>query len=816
MEFYGLTISDTSENAVAVFYDSSFSGRELDVDSRLVNFSDTIVVFNGSDIYLKDSKITNCSTGGCIAVYDDTDYLANPSTANIEETVFDTGFSSGVVTFGESDVNVTISRSSFKDFSGHAVTNYSDFSIMAENNFWGDESGPYSEELNPAGLGEAILGNVSFDPWCANIDCKTRYPVIIVPGLLGTEISKLTADGPEKLWLDLARNLLDIGDEFMDALQFNEDLTPFDTSLTIGDVIRKKVLDLTLVDVKVFDYSDGLINEFKNQGYIENEDLFLFPYDWRYGVSEDIVTKLKQKISDILTQTGSDKVDIVAHSMGGLITKKYVVDNPEHYLNKVVMVGVPNTGAPKAVKNLIVGDGNLLTANSAMKKISKNMPAAYDVLPSQEYFDKKGSFVEVIDRTEAGYTYKDLSFEESNSFLVADHSLNSQALIEAMDLHTIEFDNYDMRTTELDLYSINGCKTSTLGKVREVRQGKFDSIVTDAVSYMAPIQVPGDGTVPLESSTSLPIDQENKFYALEGEHKDMLTTAGIRQKIVNILSGSELSTQNEDGEDIITQDIAQCELNGRAIAIYSPLAIEIIDQDGNRAGFYDDGTSVENNIPNASFEVFGEQKFVFLPTDGGQTYTINVTGTGTGVFTLTDAVIEFGEVVTMQVFENIAVTPSLLGSITLADNTTLSLDTDGDGDDDQTLTPTSTLNDEEAEDFVPHTTEDAVVDSPEEVISNTSGSSARRSVTSVPEVVPLTEPLPNIPALVQEIIPQIFIKKETENSEQVTQHEETIPEENLLTANVVDTATDFDYQNLILFTTSVLGVFVLAKMFYKV
>jgi triacylglycerol esterase/lipase EstA (alpha/beta hydrolase family) len=37
---------------------------------------------------------------------------------------------------------------------------------------------------------------------------------------------------------------------------------------------------------------------------------------------------LAKKIQDIMAQTGSDKVDVVAHSMGGLIVKKYVMDNP--------------------------------------------------------------------------------------------------------------------------------------------------------------------------------------------------------------------------------------------------------------------------------------------------------------------------------------------------------------------------------------------------------------------------------------------------------------------------------------------------------
>ena len=37
--------------------------------------------------------------------------------------------------------------------------------VDAENNWWGDASGPYHPDLNPDGLGDAVSDNVDFDPW---------------------------------------------------------------------------------------------------------------------------------------------------------------------------------------------------------------------------------------------------------------------------------------------------------------------------------------------------------------------------------------------------------------------------------------------------------------------------------------------------------------------------------------------------------------------------------------------------------------------------------------------------------------------------
>jgi hypothetical protein len=37
--------------------------------------------------------------------------------------------------------------------------------ISAENNWWGDASGPYHPTLNPSGLGDEVSDDVDFEPW---------------------------------------------------------------------------------------------------------------------------------------------------------------------------------------------------------------------------------------------------------------------------------------------------------------------------------------------------------------------------------------------------------------------------------------------------------------------------------------------------------------------------------------------------------------------------------------------------------------------------------------------------------------------------
>jgi parallel beta-helix repeat protein len=41
--------------------------------------------------------------------------------------------------------------------------------IDAENNWWGDASGPYHPTLNPGGLGDEVSDDVDFDPWLTSV-----------------------------------------------------------------------------------------------------------------------------------------------------------------------------------------------------------------------------------------------------------------------------------------------------------------------------------------------------------------------------------------------------------------------------------------------------------------------------------------------------------------------------------------------------------------------------------------------------------------------------------------------------------------------
>ncbi len=607
--------------------------------------------------------------------------------------------------FNQNKAVTTVSQHGQIVYNAPAGLGASYFIEMQDTNGWswdldstscvGTDPAFYFYKMEPSlGFLTSPYNNVTCD---LNVTKKvSKTPILIIPGVTGSDLLL----GNETIWLNLDRMAGDFGDDFMDVLSFKADLSSDNQSIKVGGVIRGRKI--------IFDYTLGLLTTLTAQGYTEGTDLFTFPYDWRYGVSgkepdgTTNIDHLKGQIEYILNQTeagrNAGKVNVIAHSTGGLLVKKYVMDNPtSHHIDKAVFVGVPNTGAPKAIKVLTVGDGFKIPwlADGEMKKLSKNLPVVYDLAPSQTYFDKKGSFYHITHSSffhPLNDTNQELNFEDSWAHLNALGLINTTALDNAQQIHSSEFDNYDLRTAGVDIYNLVGCKEGSIVQINEEQHE--DILKRNIINYKKPIYAPGDGTVPLESATNVPVDQGKKYYALNADHSSMMSQDGIKEQITNILTGSSLPVGS-----VITQDIAQCKLNGKAYAIYSPINFQVTDNQGNSLGIAEDG-STYNSIPNASLDVFGDHKFMYLPEEGD--FNIQLKGTATGTFTFISQDINDSQSAEARVFSNLPVTTKLVATVQEqpGGNTNLLLDTNGDGSVDKAVTPSAILNAEQAQDVL--------------------------------------------------------------------------------------------------------------------
>lgn len=165
--FSDLSLSNIYTYALSIFNDTSFIGNGLDI-SRMYTFQSAVVeVFNNSVFDIKNASFKDCTTA-CVSVFDGDDYTEKPSRVEIEDSVFEGGLESGLLTFSRSVIPmfIQIKNSVFKNFGSFAIENYtSTTTVQAKENDWNSSSGPYHETLNPDGQGEQIYGLVDFDPW---------------------------------------------------------------------------------------------------------------------------------------------------------------------------------------------------------------------------------------------------------------------------------------------------------------------------------------------------------------------------------------------------------------------------------------------------------------------------------------------------------------------------------------------------------------------------------------------------------------------------------------------------------------------------
>ena len=192
----------------------------------------------------------------------------------------------------------------------------------------------------------------------------TRRPLIFIPGMAGSVLTEVGGHDiwPKRMLRDEIRKLtLDPS-----APQFN--IYPSDVTRSILIDIPETPDDVEKATSKIY---TGILDYLRHPdkgGYTEyplrhdangamiwdpnlltsrHRPLFIFPYDWRRPFVE-IVPQLQAFIEQIGAFFPGTQVDIVAHSTGGLLARRYILEHPGK-VAKLITVGTPWLGAPRAL-----------------------------------------------------------------------------------------------------------------------------------------------------------------------------------------------------------------------------------------------------------------------------------------------------------------------------------------------------------------------------------------------------------------------------------------------------------------------------------
>lgn len=339
-------------------------------------------------------------------------------------------------------------------------------------------------------------------PWSPTLDVE-HTPVIFIPGIAGSRLVLENPVNDQDVW-----PLAPVADRAVLALEY-DGKTPQQSDVVIKP--EGVVSDVAAV-VPVY---RPLLTALVEHGYGLNKDLFLFPYDFRLDNSVHVL-ELDKVVRDVQTRTGSDKVDIVAHSMGGLIARAYVNSIGKDKVGKLVTMASPFYGSPKAYYAVVGGYtfGNDTVRPQKMKSIAQNWPSAYQLFPRKEFMIEGDGGWRVPLENSYALNFKgfkkvvpqtlgpDIYFESDTN----DWSLNGALLDKATDFHAMLVDRQTGADRPLPSgvqhYAIIGHGVSSLWgyTVRSVLPSAHPASYVelgDRKIQLKPRMGDGDGTVPL-------------------------------------------------------------------------------------------------------------------------------------------------------------------------------------------------------------------------------------------------------------------------------------------------------------------------------
>lgn len=237
---------------------------------------------------------------------------------------------------------------------------------------------------------------------------KGKEPIIIIPGLIGSELVNKSTD--ETVWFSLGRSK----DDDL-RLPVSPNIAANKDNLIAGDILRNIKYLKFLPETEIYEklagslvvpggYEEGKWDAPLPTGY--QDTYYVFPYDWRLDNVENARLLIRKIVALKTALKRPDlKFNIVAHSMGGLIARYAArygdADIPAgrntalrptwagaKHIDKIFLIGTPNEGSFSALDSFVNGFAplnakgiNIPFVQSVSKFDTFTIPSIYQLLP---------------------------------------------------------------------------------------------------------------------------------------------------------------------------------------------------------------------------------------------------------------------------------------------------------------------------------------------------------------------------------------------------------------------------------------------------
>jgi len=359
----------------------------------------------------------------------------------------------------------------------------------------GDDEESVARLIGPETVAE--IRGISFSPPAAG----PREDVVLLPGIMGSMLSSIRGV-TTLLWINPLLFVQGKGRYLRMGPDGESDESPDVEIVPIG-LEKMTYLKISL-----------LLNRQTN--------LHEFPYDWRRPIeyNADILHTCIERWSE---GDPNRKFSLVAHSMGGLVSRTYMARHPdsaEKHIRRVIMHGTPNYGATNAIDNLINGNWMMATADrlnqqNDMRDLVYCLPSVYQLLPAPR------------ECLPAGSSYP-ANFEIYDAAAWGLPKIQQKYLDSGRRLH----ESLAASDPQIPQAVIAGCHVETLVSVELVPDGAGLRLQQTQVGEG---ENSGDGTVPLWSAR---LQHADVYYIQEG-HRNLPGNGKIIQATLNlILNGS--------------------------------------------------------------------------------------------------------------------------------------------------------------------------------------------------------------------------------------------------------------------------------------
>lgn len=495
-------------------------------------------------------------------------------------------------------------------------------------------------------------------------------PIIFIPGIGGSTLETAPGwDGAKEMWPQLQRTATSTNDEHFDDLRLEEDgISESRTNIQVGHVIKKLGTE---------DFYQTTYDHLQEKGYRENDLLVPFPYDWRKSQAHN-AAKLSQLIDEVLVAKRVAKVNILAHSMGGMVAETAIETNAATAakVNRIVTLGTPHLGAARILGMLeynepchvirgIIKDHleRCWLDNDEVAKLFRNWPGALELLPGRNYMAAVGSPITQNYDADGDKRYDGpMTFEEYRAEL-ADRNL---ALIDDSFRWHDARDGWAPASTQVGLLRIVGDKKLTISRWAHrlvpkcqpaPRMGKPVCKQVVAVDYE---RANGDGMVEVHSAAlvnsergfdqkgnginifltgvnhdgiaqaSLSTDMAVKY--LEGSGRNPTCASGF-----NAYSQSVRTASAADQEPLVDEllplpegtSLTPTPASGTELDITGAVSGSVTDALGNITGVTDAALRISDaDIPDSQYDAGPEHASTVLQQDGSYDGTWTVTADG--------------------------------------------------------------------------------------------------------------------------------------------------------------------------------------------